>query len=350
MAGPHKFTLTVVVSGARISVTENPNQKVSHLIREALKQAGIPHPKVEEWTLRFSDGGGAIDPDLRIEEAGIAHGATLFLDPDEGGGGEAAVTLEPGTEHPPPPPVLVDPVVSTAKLERQLRDWGANIDLYAKRGWHLLDRNGLEVDVAFSTRLAVGPFNDLVATPLAVRFDFHNYDVWAPSIRLIDPINRRWLGVPRVRALDFGEPGEAGAPLDLFIDNHPDTNRVFLCKPGTREYHTHFEHSGDDWLLYRDQGFGTLGRLCDLLWRTGVRTVTGVDFFAGRFEAGGGPRARHGAEVRQENVEKLRANAEEQAPRRIPLEQAPPEILAQLPPQIQAQLPPDARARIAEAK
>src|ERR1700739_938224 len=88
MAGPHSITVTVVVSGARLSVTDSANHKVAHLIREALEEAGIPHPKVEDWTLRFADGGAAIDPGLRIEQAGITDGAILFLDPDEGGGGD----------------------------------------------------------------------------------------------------------------------------------------------------------------------------------------------------------------------------------------------------------------------
>jgi hypothetical protein len=347
MAGPHKITVTVVVSGARISVTENANQKVSHLIREALKEAGIPHPKVEDWTLRFGDGGSAINPDLRIDEAGIANGATLFLDPDEGGGGEVAVAPGhgPGDEHPPAPPVLVDPAVSAAKLERQLDDWKSNADQYAERGWQILDQSGLEVDIAFATRLPVGPMNDLVAIPLAVRFDFHNYDVWAPSVRIIDPLNRCWLQIPRVRAIDFKSSTVAGAPLDLFVHGHPESGHVFLCKAGTREYHTHFEHSGNDWLLYRDQGYGTLARLCDLLWRTAVRSITGLNFVGQRVEVAGIGPSNFGIEVRQENSDELRANLapQVQASQEIPIAQAPPEILAMLPPEIQAQLPPELR-------
>lgn len=352
MAEPHKITVTVVVSGARISATENSNQKVAHLIREALKEAGIPHPKVEDWTLRFGDGGAAIDPDLHIGEAGITDGATLFLDPDEGGGGEAVVAPGPGSEHPPLPPVLVDPAVSEAKLECQLADWHTNTDLYKQRGWQLLGREGLEVDIAFCTRLPAGPVRDLVAIPLAVRFDFHNYDVWAPSVRVIDPINRLWLELPRVRALDFNASTNAGVPLDLFVNGHPNTNKVFLCKAGTREYHTHFEHSGDDWLLYRDQGFGTLGRLCDLLWRTAIRTVTGLNFAAQGLEPGGRPPFNWGIEIRQEDIEDLRIKlgVEAKVSQEIPIEQAPPEILAQLPPAILAQLPPEVRAQISEAQ
>jgi hypothetical protein len=353
MAGPHKITVTVVVSGARITVTENTNQKVVHLIREALKQAGIPDPEIGDWTLRFGDGGGAIDPALRIGEAGIADGATLFLDPDEGGGGEAAAAHGPGAEHPPAPAALVDPAVSAAKLDRQLADWEANAELYAARGWQILARSELEVDVAFSARLPIGPLNDLVAIPLALRFDFRNYDVWPPSVRLIDPLNRRWLGVPRVRALDFESVTGPGAPLDLFVGGHPETGKTFLCKVGTREYHSHFEHSGDDWLLYRDQGYGTLGRLCDVLWRTAVATVTGLNSISQRLELGGGRTAVNSQiEIRQENVAELRGNFEAQASpsRGVPIEQAPPEMLAMLPAEIKAQLPPEVRAAIPEAR
>lgn len=331
MAGPHKITVTVVVSGARLSVTENANQKVSHLIREALREAGIPHPKVEDWTLRSADGGAAIDPDLRIEEAGIIDGATLFLDPDEGGGGEAVVTLAAGQPEPPPPPLLVDPAVSTTKLERQLADWEANAEIYRQRGWQLLGHDGLEVDIAFTARFPIGLANDLVAIPLAVRLAFHNYDVWPPSVRIIDPITRRWLELPRVRAIDFDNANDR-VPLDLFIDRHPDTGRVFLCKPGTREYHTHFEHSGDDWLLYRDQGFGTIGRLCDLLWRTAVRTVAGLNFVAQR--PGHLERApvNPAIEIRQEEFQEPQA----QVPQAVPIEQLPPQVFAQLPTEIQS--------------
>ncbi len=336
MAGPHKITVTVVVSGARLSVTGHDDQKVEHLIREALKEAGIPHPKVEDWTLRFADGGAAIDPELRIGEAGITDGAILFLDPDEGGGGEAVVAL--AHPEPPEPPLLVDPAISAAKLDRQLEDWEANADVYRERGWLLLGHEGLHVDVAFTVRLPVGPgpLKDLVAIPLAVRFGFENYDVWAPSIRIIDPITRKWLFIPRVRALDFTDAGQAGAPIDLFVNGHPDTGRVFLCKAGSREYHTHFEHSGDDWLLYRDQGFGALGRLCDLLWRAAVRSVTGLNFVSQRLPLGDAAHVNFAIEIRQEDVDQLAATVETQAPQQIPIHQLPPQILAQLPPQILA--------------
>ena len=83
--------------------------------------------------------------------------------------------------------MLVDPTISSAKLDRQLDDWENNAELYRERGWILLDRDGLHVDVAFTARLPIGPVANLVAIPLAIRFCFENFDIWAPSVRVIDP-------------------------------------------------------------------------------------------------------------------------------------------------------------------
>lgn len=340
MAGPQNIEVTVVVSGAPLKVSENLHQKVEHLIREALREAGIPHPNLQDWTLRSAGGGAAIDPDLRIGEAGITHGATVFLDPDEGGGGQIAVTPQAANAEPPPPPLLVAPEISAAKLDRQLADWESNQEIYRERGWQLLDKGDLYVDIAFTARIPVTPpLNDLVVTPLAVRFGFENYDVWAPSVRVIDPLTRRWLELPRLRALDFNATGPSDVPLDLFVNRHPETGHVFLCKPGVREYHSHFEHTGDDWLLYRDQGFGTLAHLCNLLWRATTRTITGLNFISQRIPVGSGAALNFAVELRQEDVEQLAANIQAQMPQQVQM--AEPIPLDQLPPELKAQLPPD---------
>jgi hypothetical protein len=326
MAPESNITVTVVVSGASHQVRINAHEKVAQLIRRALNEAGIHGSDIAGWSLRF-EGGQTIPPGERIAEAGIDPGATLFLDPDEGGGGQISLVAAP-EEEPPEPPVLVDPAISAAKLARQLTDWEANSEIYRERGWSLLDSGELHVEIAFNARLPIGPLNDLVATPLAVRIGYENYDVWAPSIRVIDPITRRWLGVPRLRALDFGNADPSGNPLDLFVDGHPETGRVFLCKPGVREYHSHPEHSGDDWLLYRGRGFGTLGQLCEVLWRLTARAVTGLNLLAQRIPLGEAASVSQGIEIRQEDVDQL--SAQFQAQGQIPTGEVPPEIQARI--------------------
>jgi hypothetical protein len=324
MAKDHEITVTVVVSGAPQTVEAKPNQKVEHLIKEALKAAGIKNPNLAEWKLRSAEGGSELDPSEKIEKAGITDGATLFLDPEEGGGGEVAITLAGPEEPPDVPPTLVDPAVSAAKLARQLDGWEATQEHYENRGIVLLGRRDLQVDVGFLAYLPLGPNNDLAAMPLAVRFDFENYDLWAPSLKLVDPITRRWLQVPRLAALDFSGAGPDGAPLNLFVRGHPDTGHAFLCKRGVREYHTHPEHSGDDWLLYRDQGRGTLGGICDLLWRLTVRTIIGINSFVQRIQQGEAIQLGFGSELRQGNLDQM------QAPQPLLPAQMPPEIQAQL--------------------
>lgn len=323
---PHEIEVTVVVSGAPQAVDINDHEKVEKLIHKALREAGIKKPDLSEWGLRAKEGGEPISPELKIEAAGILDGATLFLDPDEGGGGELAA---PPPADPTPPPVLVDPAVSAAKLERELEQWQANGEVYQQRGCILLGRGELHVDVAFSTRLAVGPGADLTVIPLAVRFDYQNYDAWPLSVRLIDPVTRRWLEAPRIQAIDFAHRDHAGNPLDAFVSVHPDTGKVFFCKRGVREYHSHFEHSGDDWLLYRGQGIGTLGQLCEMLWRLTTRTVTGLQFVTRRVEIDGLNIGNQEFALRQEDVDSLAAEMRTQLG---------PQLPAQLQAQIQAQM------------
>jgi putative metal binding uncharacterized protein/uncharacterized protein DUF2604 len=338
MAGSN-ITVTVVVSGAPQSVTVNAHQKAEQLMREALKEAGILDADLSRWHLRLQDGGEPIPPSDRIADVGIVDGATLFLDPEEGGGGN--VSAPPGPAAQPfqqgekPPPLIVDPEVSRAKLRAQLDDWNAQADVYRERGWILLGEHDLRVEIGFCCRLPVGRGNDLVAMPLAVRIGFENYDVWAPSVQLIDPIERRPLELRRVDALDFS-PADGGEPEQSFIEVHPDTGRVFFCKRGVREYHSHFEHDGDDWLLYRGDGYGTLVQLCDLLWRRAVRTIVGLNFISQRIPVGDGALPQLAVGIRQDNVDALSEQVQAQMPAQMQLvpqqvgqgDQVPPEIQA----------------------
>ena len=45
--------------------------------------------------------------------------------------------------------IVVDPDVTRIKLERELELWHENEETYRRRGWILLGRNELEVDIGF---------------------------------------------------------------------------------------------------------------------------------------------------------------------------------------------------------
>lgn len=319
-----KISLTVVVSGAPEEISVNRHDKVEHLMKNALKKAGIEHADLNEWALRKQEGGNPIPPSTRISEAGITDGVTLFLDPDEGGGGETAAS--PAATESSEAPTLVDPAVSKAKLARELEEWEANSATYRERGYFLLEHGELHADIAFSCRLPIGPSRDLVVIPLAVRLTFENYDVWPPSVKLVDPITRRWLAQHRVAALDFGHPDRSGAIPQVFIGGHPETKKVFLCKRGVREYHNHPEHDGDDWLLYRGTGIGTLAHLCEVIWRLTTRTVTGLLHVARGVQVGDKMLISNEARLNQEDFDAVTGQLE--AP--LGAQQLPPEIQAQI--------------------
>jgi hypothetical protein len=167
-------------------------------------------------------------------------------------------------------PQLVAPGVTARKFARELELWDANAETYRRRGWLMVGRGELWVDVAFTTKVTfLNQVADVVCA--TVRFEFSNYDLWPPSLTFINLTSTEpWM--PPMRA--FMETSEG--PRDLIVNMHPDTELPFLCVPGTREYHSHPQHSGDDWLLHRGSGEGRLAPLCDLLWRTMAANVVGL--------------------------------------------------------------------------
>lgn len=101
------------------------------------------------------------------------------------------------------------------------------------------------------------------------RFDLSDYDLRAPSLVFMDPWTDELLSYQNMfKAFEF-EP-ERGAHLVL-LNDHPTTHKPFLCLRGIREYHEHPQHSGDDWLLYRDQV--SIFSLVLSLWRVAIDLV-----------------------------------------------------------------------------
>lgn len=171
-------------------------------------------------------------------------------------------------------PRLVPDELSRERLARELDDWAANTDLYRQRGWLLLsqDLDELTVDVGFLAPVAFGDRHlDVMTTCIRLRYD--NYDLWPPSLRFIDP-RTGTLTMPPVQAVD--RVGTDSEEVRNALLDHPTEGVPFLCLPGIREYHSHPQHSGDDWLLHRERGDGKLAVICDRVWRRMARNVLGV--------------------------------------------------------------------------
>ena len=169
---------------------------------------------------------------------------------------------------------LVDPEVSRRKFRTELELWKANSQ-HQSRGWLLLNEveTTPSVDLAFLARVAVsagaGPLPIVVC---AVRLTYDNYDLWPPSLMFIDLFTGK-PSRPHVRAFVSTPEG----PRDVLIDGHPATKQPFLCLPVIREYHSHPQHSGDDWLLHRPLREGSLSNICERIWRLMIRNVIGLN-------------------------------------------------------------------------
>jgi hypothetical protein len=178
-------------------------------------------------------------------------------------------------EEPPDPdvpgPRLVPNAVTAAKFEEQLRRWHLNEATLARRGCLLLRTGQLNVEIGILQKVPIGG-QALPVMTACVRIDYWNFDLWPPSVTFLDPVTRE-PAVPLVRALARVSPSEV---RDVLIDHHPLTGRPFLCLPGVREYHSHPQHSGDDWLLHRHLREGDLVVLAERLWQRMARNVVGA--------------------------------------------------------------------------
>ena len=176
--------------------------------------------------------------------------------------------------------LLVDPAVSRAKFERQLAEYRKLEGEYRKRGWWLLDAVYPEVFIIFGTPKLKPP-----SVAFGALLDFTNYDLWPPSVRLVDPFTREpyaFKDLPtklprRIAGVTPPELAAHGIRIDdgeqPMMQAHDPGDIPFLCLAGVREYHEHPAHTGDSWLLHRAQGEGTLHFILDQLYKYGVDPI-----------------------------------------------------------------------------
>jgi hypothetical protein len=195
---------------------------------------------------------------------------------------------------------LLDPQVTRRKLAREFELWDANAALYRARGWLMIDRGDRFAEVAFLTGVGFGP-RTLTVAPVCIRLEFENYDLWPPSLEFIDPISREPVHPPVNAFVDAEQ-----RPQNILVAGHPKTGRPFLCVRGTRQYHTHPQHSGDSWLLARAQQAGSLFTLCDRVYTTMVRNIIGLQATIQTFPAGLAQQAEINLQLAQGDVDELR--------------------------------------------
>lgn len=177
---------------------------------------------------------------------------------------------------------------------------------FRARGWLLLEAGFPTVFLALAAP-------QIKPTPLlfGVLLDFTNYDVEPPSLLLVDALTKRPLalrelvtrmprrskGEVQVQLAPVAQPGAegpavapppggpppAGGPPPLFVNlasppvdlmqGYPEAGYPFMCLEGIYEYHQHPAHSGNDWLLHRDRGAGTLHAILTVFETYAVRPL-----------------------------------------------------------------------------
>lgn len=181
-----------------------------------------------------------------------------------------------------PREILVDPAVSRSKFERELKDYRRIERDQRRHGWWLLEAVYPEVLVAF-----VGANLRPPAILFAALLDFTNYDLWAPSVTLVNPFTTEPLKMreiphqlrmvrkiqQQVEVPGVGTMTQEGEQ-PLLQAELPD-EVPFFCIPGVREYHEHPGHSADDWLDHRGKGEGTLFFLLEKLYQYGAAPIKG---------------------------------------------------------------------------
>jgi len=121
---------------------------------------------------------------------------------------------------------------------------------------------------------------NLAARAFKAHFELSDFDLRAPSLQFRDPWTDELLDYNTMfRAFEYEKHRQVHLVL---LGDHPTERRPFLCLRGIREYHEHPQHSGDDWLQYRnDISFFSIvmsvWRACiDLPQPTLIQQSTGV--------------------------------------------------------------------------
>ena len=125
---------------------------------------------------------------------------------------------------------------------------------------------------AGAVAMAVAEVPSLAARAFRARFDLTDYDLRAPSLEFWD----HWANTPlpyetMFRAVEYEKQRRAH---NVLLGDHPVTHKPFLCLRGIREYHEHPQHSGDEWLLYRNE-MGLFSAIM-ALWRVSIDIVAPI--------------------------------------------------------------------------
>lgn len=172
----------------------------------------------------------------------------------------------------------VDPHVSRAKFKKEMeRLLNQELLLQEMGVWAqravfpvidlvFLSRNPPRLVLPLQDGVAVpvgGPIVGLATLPFGVRLALDDYDILPPKVTFHDPWTWALLQHPHI---PFGLVSPQGGPgTELIVHGHPNGGHSFLCLRGTRDYHSHPQHTEDEWYDVRPD-FSVFA-LVEEIWR-----------------------------------------------------------------------------------
>jgi hypothetical protein len=170
---------------------------------------------------------------------------------------------------------FVEPAVSKAKFDRQVLAVRALEQELGRRGCWLVSHRFPVVFMLFGTPKLKPP-----SIVFGAIIDFSNYDIWPPSVRLVDPFTREPYIFSKLPTHLNRAPLNAASgerTIQPLMQASSPNEIPFLCIPGVREYHNHPGHTGDSWLMHRGSPEGTLFFIIEQLLKYGVEPISAYD-------------------------------------------------------------------------
>jgi hypothetical protein len=164
----------------------------------------------------------------------------------------------------------VDETVTRRKFEAEWAQFEAIADDYRREGVLLLEKTYPNLYFAF-----VASYLSPQAIVFAVRINFINFDVWAPSVQFVDALTLQPVLVPQLHTQLVRNLGREGDIQPQQLVQAQRDQIPFICFAGVREYHNHPRHKDDPWLMHRGSGEGRLCFLLDNLARYGTSAIRG---------------------------------------------------------------------------
>ena len=166
---------------------------------------------------------------------------------------------------------FVDRDLSLMKFDREISEFRADEAQLRNQGCFLVSASW-----PMATVLILPPKAYPLSIPIAVQFDYTNYDATPPSVRIVNPFTGRLLMMREILIQLLYRMSPSGSSVGNYLQAVSADDVPFLCVRGVREYHDHPLHSGDPWDLYRASGGGGLMRITNIILRHGIDATQGI--------------------------------------------------------------------------